>query len=170
MKKIALVSTLLVLSLALVALATHGAFAQTNKPQSSVTGTIVKMTSDDLVLQTDQGQLKFDFNKQTVKPDNMAVGNKVTISYDSDDTGKHELDARTIQMYTEPTPAPTTQAQPEASPPPESTPPPQTSTPPQETQTKQEQPLPKTASPLPLMGAVGLLSLLGSGLLLRQPK
>src|SRR5262249_17883340 len=105
MKKNALVSTLLVLSLALVALATHGAFAQTNKPQSTVTGTIVKMTSDDLVLQTDQGELKFDFNKETVKPDNMAVGNKVTISYDSDDTGKHEMDARTIQMYTEPTPA-----------------------------------------------------------------
>src|SRR5215471_13067666 len=140
MKKIALVSTLLVLSLALVALATHGAFAQTNKPQSSVTGTIVKMTSDDLFLQTDQGQLKFDFNKQTVKPDGMAVGNKVTIWYDSDDTGKHEMDARTIQMYTEPTPAPapTTQAAPPPAPEPVAQP--QTSTPPQETQTTQEKP------------------------------
>jgi hypothetical protein len=169
MKKIAFASTLLVLSLALVGLAATGALAATDKPQSSVTGTIVKMTSDDLFLQTDQGQLKFDFNKQTIKPDGMAVGNKVTIWYDSDDTGKHELDARTIQTYTEPAPPPTSQV---TTPPPApvETPPAQTTTPPQETQTTQEQPLPKTASPLPLVGAVGLLSLLGSGLLLRQPK
>jgi hypothetical protein len=167
MKKIAVASTLLVLSLAVVAVATTGALAQ-DKPQSSVTGTIVKLTSDDIVLQTDQGQLRFDMDKKTDKPATLAVGNKITVWYDSDDASKHEMDARKIEMFTEatPPPAPTTQT-----PPAQETPPAQTSTPPQEEpQPSQQTPLPKTASPLPLMGAVGLLSLLGSGLLLKQPK
>ena len=167
MKKIAVVSSLLALSLALGALVTSGALAQ-DKPQTSVTGTIVKLTSDDLVLQTDQGQLRFDMDKKTEKPASLAVGNKITVWYDSDDASKHEMDARKIEMFTEaaPPPAPTTQT-----PPAQETPPAQTSTPPQEEpQPSQQTPLPKTASPLPLMGAVGLLSLLGSGLLLRQPK
>lgn len=168
MKKIALASTLLVLSLALVGLATTGALAQTDKPQTSVTGTITKMSSDDFVLQTDQGELRFDMSHKTVKPATLAVGQKITVWYDEGSDTKHELDANRVEMFTEPTPAPTTQAPPPAQePPPTET---QTTTPSQETQTTQETPLPKTASPLPLMGAVGLLSLLGSGLLLRQPK
>lgn len=170
MKKIALAFSILVLSLALGALVTSGALAQTDKPQTSVTGTIVKLTSDDMVLQTDQGELRFDMDKKTEKPAALAIGNKITVWYDSDDNPKHELDARKIEMFTEaaPPPAPAAQTPPPAQ---ESTPPPQTSTPPQEEQqATQETPLPKTASPLPLMGAVGLLSILGGGLLLKQPK
>jgi hypothetical protein len=174
MKKIAVASSLLVLSLALSALVTSGARADTDKPQTSVTGTIVKLTSDDMVLQTDQGELRFDMDSKTDKPTALAVGNKITVWYDSNDNPKHELDARKIEMFTEaaPPPAPTTQAPPVQ----ESTPPPAQPTPPQEemqtTQTTQSQetPLPKTASPLPLMGAVGLLSILGGGWLIKQPK
>lgn len=171
MKKLVLISELAALALAVAVLLPMGAQAA-DKPQSTVTGTITKMTSDDLFLQTDQGELKFDLNKSTVKPATaLAVGQKVTISYDSDDQGKHEMDARKIDMFTEPT------TQTETTPPPtETTPPPtqtqtQTYTPPsQENQTTTQETLPKTASPLPLMGLTGLLSLAGSALLLKQGK
>src|SRR5262245_27731800 len=112
MKKIAVVSTLLVLSLAVVGLATTGASAQTDKPQLSMTGTILKLTGDDIVLQTDQGQQKFDFKKDIEKPTTLAVGNKITIWYDADDNPKGEINANKIEMYTEPAPPPTTQAAP----------------------------------------------------------
>jgi len=170
MKKLVLISELAALALVVAVLLPRGVQAA-DKPQTTVTGTITKMTSDDLFLQTDQGELKFDMDKSTVKPTTLAVGQKVTISYDSDDQGKHEMDARKIDMFTEPT----TQTTP---PPTETTPPPtqtqtetQTYTPPaQETQTTTNEPLPKTASPLPLMGLTGLLSLAGSALLLKQGK
>src|SRR5262249_2960071 len=143
MKKIAVASTL-VLSLALVGLATTGALAQTDKPQLSMTGTIVKLTSDDIVLQTDHGQQRFDFKKDIEKPTTLAVGNKVTIWYDADDNPKGEINANKIEMFTEPAPTPAPTAQ--AAPPPAQEPPPtetqpQTSTPSQETQTTQETPL-----------------------------
>jgi len=162
MKKIAVAANLLVLSLALAAFVTTGVQSQTN--ETSMTGTITKLTSDDVAIQTDQGEQKFDFKSDIQKPSGMAVGQKITIWYDASEKPGSELHALRIEMPTaEVTPAPTS--------PPEQTPPPsQTSTPPQETQTKQETPLPKTASPLPLFGVVGLLSLAGSALLLKQGK
>jgi len=171
MKKLVLISELVALALVVGALLPIGAHAE-DKPQTSVTGTITKMTSDDLVLQTDQGELRFDMDSKTTKPTTaLAVGQKITIWYDANDDPKHELDARRIEMFTEP--APTTQAPPPAptqtyTPPPAPT---QTETQTQTTETTNtHESLPRTASPLPLMGLTGLLSLAGSALLLKQGK
>jgi hypothetical protein len=167
MKKLVLISELVALALVVGALLPIGAQAE-DKPQTSVTGTITKVSSDDFVLQTDQGELRFDTSHKTVKPATaLAVGQKITVWYDADSDTKHELDATRVETFTEP--APTTQA-----PPPTPT---QTYTPPPaptQTQTTEntstQESLPRTASPLPLMGLTGLLSLAGSALLLKQGK
>jgi len=172
MKKLVLISELVALALVVGALLPMGAQAD-DKPQTSVTGTITKMTSDDLVLQTDQGELRFDMDSKTVKPGtSLAVGQKITVWYDANDDPKHELDARKIEMFTEP--APTTQAPPPAQtytpPPTETSTQTQTYTPPAQENTTTQETLPRTASPLPLMGLTGLLSLAGAALLLKQGK
>ena len=170
MKKLAL-SNLLALTLALGAVVlTHLPAQAADAPQVSITGTIVSIKGDDFVLRTDKGDLKFDMNHKTDKPATLAVGNRITVFYDSDDKLTHEMDARRIVMAPEPapvssvTPAPT----PEATPPPQQTAPveqPEPTPTPSTTQTQTE--LPRTASPLPLAFGAGILAL-AAALLLRK--
>jgi LPXTG-motif cell wall-anchored protein len=156
MKKAAL-SNLLALALAVVALTGAPAFA--DAPLVTITGTVVSMDGEVLVLSTDRGNLTFDLDKSTEMPATaIAVGNRITVSYDSDDKPEDKMDARKIVMApatTTPTPTVTPTAP--------STPAPQPT--PSYDDTSDE--LPATASPLPLLGIVGLLALSG-GLLLRK--
>ena len=165
MKKAALFSFVpLALALALVALT--GLPATADAPLVTITGTVVSVTDEVLVLRTDRGNLTFDLDKSTEMPAGIAVGNQITVSYDSDDKPEDKMDARKIVMTpasstvapatpAPTTPAPTTSA-PEAAP--------QASAPAYEGETGE---LPATASPLPLFGVAGLLALAG-GLLLRK--
>ena len=161
MKKFVL-SNLLAFTLALgaVALAVP---ASADAPLVSITGTVVSLDGEVLVLKTDKGNLTFDLDKSTVMPTNtIAVGNRITVTYDSDDKTTDKMDARQIVMAPEAspvtptptaTPAPTPVSQPE----------------PQPTAVQQEESteLPETASPLPLVGGAGILAL-AAALLLRK--
>lgn len=157
MKKFAL-PNLCALALALAMVAWTGLPVAADAPLVNVTGTVVSMTDEVLVLATDQGNLTFDLDKSTEMPAGIVVGNRITVSYDSDDKPEDKMDARRIVM----TPAPSSAA-------------PATPTPTPETTTQESAPayqdeemeLPATASPLPLMGVAGLLALAG-GLLLRR--
>jgi len=148
MKKFAL-SNLCALALALAVVSLTGLPAAADAPLVSITGTVVSVNGDVLVLATDKGNLTFDMDKDTIKPASIAVGSRITVSYDSDDKTTDKMDARQIVMA----PATTT---------PEPTPQATTST----TQEEQRE-LPATASPLPLIAVLGLLSLAG-GLMLRK--
>ncbi|MGH7724514.1 MAG: hypothetical protein ACREOU_03720 [Candidatus Eiseniibacteriota bacterium] len=160
MKKFAL-SNLLALTLALGVVASTGLPAQADAPLVTISGTVVSITDEILVLQTDKGNLMFDLDKNTEMPANIAVGNRITVSYDSDDNLADKMDARRIVMAPEPTPAAPVSP---ASPTPEPAPQPQTSAPAAE---EEQGELPATASPLALVGGMGLLALTG-GLLLRK--
>lgn len=157
MKKFAL-PNLCAFALALAMVAWTGLPVAADAPLVNVTGTVVSMTDEVLVLATDQGNLTFDLDKSTEMPAGIVVGNRITVSYDSDDKPEDKMDARRIVM----TPAPSSAA-------------PATPTPTPETTTQESAPayqdeemeLPATASPLPLMGVAGLLALAG-GLLLRR--
>ena len=150
-------------ALALVAIASTHQPAKADAPLVTITGTVVSVDGDVLVLSTDKGNLTFDMDKDTVRPANIAVGNRITVSYDSDDKTTDKMDARQIVMAPEvssitPTPTTTTpeptrvQAEP-------------TTTPVDE----EPRELPATASPLPMVGVLGLLALAG-GLMLRKPR
>jgi hypothetical protein len=157
MKKLAL-SNFYALALALALVASAGLPATADAPLVSITGTVVSNMDGVLVLATDKGNLRFDLDKDTVMPAQIPVGSRITVDYDSDDKVTDKMDARRIVMSPEPsavTPAPTVST-------PEPTP--------QETATTyQEEPgeLPATASPLPLMAGIGMLTL-AAGLLLRR--
>ena len=150
MKKI-LVSNFLALTLALGGVALTHVPAPADAPLVTITGTVVSIEGDVLTLSTDKGNLRFDLDKDTEKPANLAVGNRITVSYDSDDKVTDKMDARRIVMApaaSTPTPTPVTQSTPSE---------------PTETQTE----LPQTASPLPLVAGLGILALAGA-LLLRK--
>jgi LPXTG-motif cell wall-anchored protein len=158
MKKI-LVSNFLALTLALGAVALTHVPAPADAPLVTITGTVVSIEGDVLTLSTDKGNLRFDLDKDTEKPANLAVGNRITVSYDSDDKVTDKMDARRIVMApaaSTPTPTPVTQTTPSE--------PAQTMSP-AEPQTHTE--LPQTASPLPLVAGLGILALAGA-LLLRK--
>ena len=129
--------------------------AAADAPLVSATGTVVSVTDEVLVLATtDKGNLTFDLDKSTEMPAGIVVGNRITVSYDSDDKTTDKMDARQIVMSPAASTGVTTSPAPSAAP--------------QESQAYQEeQELPATASPLPLMAAAGLLSLAG-GILLRK--
>jgi hypothetical protein len=160
MKKIAL-PKMLALALALGVAAWTSLPATADAPLVTVTGTVVSLNDEVLVVSTDKGNLTFDLDKSTEMTGvSLAVGNRITVWYDSDDKVEDAMDARKIVMA----PAATSTPAP-ASP----TPAPQVTT--QETssayQADANDELPATAGPLPLMTLVGLISLAG-GLLLRK--
>ena len=163
MKKFAL-SNLLALTLALGVVASTGLPAQADAPLVTITGTVVSIVDEVLVLKTDKGNLTFDLDKNTEMPANIAVGNRITVSYDSDDKVTDKMDARQIVMAPEPSAVtPTTPAP--------ATPTPTPSAPeamPQQTAPGYQEELPATASPLPLVGGLGLLTLAGSFLLRKR--
>src|SRR5687767_8857276 len=97
MKKFAL-SNLLALTLALGVVASTGLPAQADAPLVTVTGTVVSIVDEVLVVSTDRGNLTFDLDKNTEMPANIAVGNRITVSYDSDDKPEDKMDARKIVM------------------------------------------------------------------------
>src|SRR5690348_3572658 len=90
-------------ALALVATASTAqlARAEADAPQVTITGTVVSMHHDDFVLATDKGNLKFDMSKDTDRPANLAVGSRVTVSYDSDEKLTSEMEARHVVMAAE---------------------------------------------------------------------
>jgi LPXTG-motif cell wall-anchored protein len=152
----------LALSMALVAIAVTGMVARADAPLVSVTGTIVSRDGDVLVVQTDRGNLTFDLDKSTDMPATLPVGSRITVWYDSDDKPEDKMDARRITM--------TPEANVNTTPPPATPPPSTTTTETRTEETTQTEQLPATASPLPLMGATGLLSLLGGGLFLLRSR
>ncbi|MFN0151099.1 MAG: hypothetical protein ACKVU1_10400 [bacterium] len=125
-------------------------------PWISITGTVVSVTGDVLVLRTANGDLRFDIDKDTERPANLPVGNRMTVWYDSDDKPEDKMDARRIEMAPAmttpaptPTPTPTPYVRPEV-----------TQEPVTRTAVDQERnELPRTASFLPLVGGIGLASL-----------
>jgi hypothetical protein len=161
MKKFAL-SNLLALTLALGVVASTGLPAQADAPLVTVTGTVVSLVDEVLVVSTDRGNLTFDLDKSTEMPANIAVGNRITVSYDSDDDPADKMDARKIVMA--PAPSAVTPVTP-VSPTPTPAPQPETSAPAYDEEPAE---LPATASPLPLVGGMGLLALAGSLLLRRR--
>jgi len=166
MKKFAL-SNLLAFTLALGAVAWTGLPASAaDAPLVTISGTIVAMQGDVLTLATDKGNVKFELHKDTEKPANLAVGNKITVSYESDEDITDTVSAKKIAMTPAPipapaatTPAPVTQPAPT----PVETPAPAVQQ--EETSTSTE--LPTTASPLPLVFGAGVLAL-AAALLLRK--
>jgi len=155
MKKVAL-SSLVGLALGLAVLALPNLPAQADAPLVSITGTVVSVDGDVLVVSTDRGNLTFDMDKDTVRPASIAVGSRITVSYDSDDKTTDKMDARRIVMApAASTPAPTTTTTPT----PEPTP----------TATEDQRELPRTASPLPLVAVLGFVALTG-GLMIRRPR
>jgi len=154
---------LFALTLAVGALALASPPAHADQPQTSITGTIVTWDGHDVVVKTDQGDLTFDVDKDIEKPAQMAVGNRITLWYNADEKLTGKIEARRIEMAPEPTPQVTT--------PPPSTPPPstpvETRTEVQTSTTTEQQQLPSTASPLPLVGGLGALSAMAGALLLR---
>ena len=154
---------LFVLALALVAVTLTGVRAQADAPLITATGTVVSRDADHIVVQTEKGNLSFDVDKSTTMPAGaLAVGARITVWYDSDDKVTDKMDARKIEFAAVETQVTT---------PPPSTPSAETpmETPdetPAVTPTDEEQ-LPRTASPLPLIGTLGALSLM-AGVLLRR--
>ena len=160
MKKFAL-PNLPALALALAMVAWTGQPVAADAPLVNITGTVVSMDDGVLVLATDRGNLTFDLDKSTEMPSNIVVGNRITVSYDSDDKVEDKMDARKIVMapisssVSPTTPAPTAQVTTQES-----------GTAYQDEQTE----LPATASPLPLMAGAGLLALVGSFLLRKRTR
>jgi len=153
MKKVAL-SKLFGAMFALALVLSTGLPAAADAPLVSTTGTVVSVTDQVLVLATDKGNLTFDLDKDTIKPASIAVGSRITVSYDSDDKTTDKMDARQIVMSPEATPATpgvTTNQ----------------TTPAQETTPSTQEQLPQTASSLTLLVVAGLL-LLAGGIMLRK--
>ena len=97
MKRFAL-SNLLAFTLALGVVALSGLPVSADAPLVTITGTVVSNSDGVLVLSTDNGNLMFDLDKDTVMPANIAVGSRITIWYDSDDKTTDKMDARKIEM------------------------------------------------------------------------
>jgi hypothetical protein len=152
MKKIVL-SNLFALALGLAVVALTGLPAAADDVVS-ITGTVTSMNDEVFVLSTDQGNVTFEYDKNTVMPAGIVVGKRITVWHDADDKLTNKIDARRIELS------------PEASAVTPTTAPPVPEPAPQPTAAEHEQ-LPATASPLPLIAIVGLLSLAG-GMLLRN--
>jgi len=111
-----------------------------NPTQSSVTGTIVSMNDDQLVVRTAMGEETYRMST-SVDRSGMAVGNQVTVWYDAPTSaGERPMVTRIVAGNASPTTPRTTTTG---------------------TNTDDDQ-LPATASLLPLLGLLGLLALVGS--------
>ncbi|PYQ16965.1 MAG: hypothetical protein DMF80_03000 [Acidobacteria bacterium] len=158
------------------------AMAQTDK---TVSGKVVSSTSDQLVIQTDEGrQMTFKVDTQSTVPSALQAGNRVSVNYHELAGGNyHAASVSTTDMgtgATNPNPAyANPNANPNANP---AYPSANTGTTPstaqepmrEETGTKARRGtrrMPATASPLPLMGLAGLFALsagLGVGIWRRK--
>jgi hypothetical protein len=115
-----------------------------NPTQSSVTGTIVSMNDDQVVLRTAMGEETYRFSTG-VDRSGMVVGNQVTVWYDAPTTaGERPMVTRIAIGDVSPT-SPRTTSTDEAT-----------------TTGTTDDELPATASLLPLLGLLGLLALVGS--------
>ena len=158
---------LFVLALALAATTLTGIQARADAPVIAITGTVMSRDGDRLVVRTEKGDLTFDIDKTTEMPaTDLPIGSRITVWYDSDDKVTDRMDARKIDLLPADThtkaPPPTPVDQPQV----------QTQTQAQtETQvTETQEELPATASPLPLMGATGVLALIAGAFMLRRSR
>jgi hypothetical protein len=132
---------------ALITLTSFPALGQSNYPTStSVTGTVVSTSGDEVVLRTPSGEQTFMLSS-TVDRTQLTTGNSVTVWYDAPVTAGDRGTITRITMASEPT-TPRTETGAATS-----------------TTTSDE--LPATAGFLPLLGLIGLLAL-GGGLLMRK--
>lgn len=162
MKTISMLA-ILVLALALPARAQMGG--------SSVTGTVVTVSADNLVVRTATGEMSFKMAATVDRPANLAAGSQVTVMYTPPDPGYGNQNVATKITMAGATSAEQPKSQtPMSSEPTTQTPAAQESRQPAERTssaggTKSEE-LPATASPLPLLGLLGLTSL-GVGFAMR---
>jgi hypothetical protein len=129
-----------------------------------VTGTVVALEDegDDLIMSTPKGTMTFDIDSDTERPASIVAGDRLTVWYDADDKMEDNIDARrivTAPAIVAMVPAATTttttyETTAEAAP----------------VEEEEEEMLPATASPLPLIGAIGILALAGVLLLRRRAR
>ena len=113
-----------------------------NPTQSSVSGTIVSMNDDQVVLRTAMGEETYRLST-SVDRSGMTVGNQVTVWYDAPmSAGERPMVMRVAAGDVAPTTPRTTTTE--------------------ATSTTTGDELPATASLLPLLGLLGLLALVGS--------
>ena len=170
---------LCVLSIALLALA-GGLAAQGTDPAAApaqtITGTVVSSSSTSLVIDTDTGTRQtFMVDAQSSLPTGLTPGTRISVDYHSLPGGQfHAAKAATLgaapsQPTTEARPLDTTAAPATTSSnmPQTSSSMPATDTSSDKTPTKRTRKMPATASPLPLVGLIGLASLVGATALRR---
>jgi len=105
-------------------------------PTSTLNGTVVAVSASELVIETPSGRQRFIVDSNSTLPANLAAGTRVSVEYH-----RLEGDRRHVARVTTAAPAP-----PRADAPP-----------------RLDDPmLPRTASPLLIVGALGLASLLAS--------
>jgi hypothetical protein len=105
-------------------------------PTSTLNGTVVAVSASELVIETPSGRQRFIVDSNSTLPANLAAGTRVSVEYH-----RLEGDRRHVARVTTAAPAP-----PRADAPP----------------TLDDPMLPRTASPLLIVGALGLASLLAS--------
>ncbi|HZO09614.1 MAG TPA: hypothetical protein VFC77_09550 [Myxococcota bacterium] len=105
-------------------------------PTSSLNGTVVAVSASELVIETPSGRQRFIVDSNSTLPANLAAGTRVSVEYH-----RLEGDRRHVARVTTAAPAP-----------------PRADAPPM----LDDPMLPRTASPLLIVGALGLASLLAS--------
>ena len=105
-------------------------------PTSTLNGTVVAVSANELVIETANGRQRFIVDSNSTLPANLAAGTRVSVEYH-----RLEGDRRHVARVSIPAPAP-----------------PRADTPPM----LDDPTLPRTASPLLIVGTLGLASLLAS--------
>jgi hypothetical protein len=120
-------------------------------PTSTLTGTVVASSSNELVVETPNGRQRFVVDANSTVPGNLAAGTRVSVSY-------HRLEGNRLhaaRVTTTPPPEPSRQEPPASGVVPSTTPDARPGN-------LDDPTLPRTASPLLIVGALGLASLLAS--------
>ena len=112
-------------------------------PTSTLNGTVVAVSASELVIETPSGRQRFIVDVNSTLPANLAAGTRVSVEYH-----RLEGDRRHVARVTTSTPTTPPPTTPRADAPPPSEP--------------IDPTLPRTASPLLIVGALGLASLLAS--------
>jgi hypothetical protein len=112
-------------------------------PTSTLNGTVVAVSTHELVIETPSGRQRFIVDANSTLPANLAAGTRVSVEYHRLEGDRRHVARVTTAALTTPAPAP-----PRADAPPPSEP--------------IDPTLPRTASPLLIVGALGLASLLAS--------